>query len=446
MALDRQTARLARILVDSEEITFDEAQQRLRALTLEIVVGSDAVSSSAHAAVLTAVSVGCRTFVGGVRVAGAVDQLLNSALPLSGPSLGEAAAEVGAIAFDGEPARRILVGTIDNPAAGSIAVWWNEWRAGAFAVDATTPFRGVGDNPLAGVAAGALGVGAAFDAERGRYPEHPGEIDLWPGLSDGQEGPNFSEVFLPASVWIIGLGNLGQAYLWALGTLPYEDPNAVSLMLQDRDKISEENWATSVLVADGDFGVLKTRIGERWALAKRFDVKRIDRHLAATDRLDDDEPRIALSGVDKVDARKRMATVGFDCIVDAGLGRTAEEFDRYRVTVFDASRPIDRHFAGQSDATHERPLPREKAYRQLEAEIGRCGTAEVAGASVAACYVSALAAAVAISRLIAITSGCECASNEVGRVSALAARRIAPMTTFCARGSRHAGRPKNEYS
>ena len=57
MALDKQIVRLTRILVDSEKISFDEAQARLQALTLEIVVGSDAVSPAAHAAILTAVSV-----------------------------------------------------------------------------------------------------------------------------------------------------------------------------------------------------------------------------------------------------------------------------------------------------------------------------------------------------------------------------------------------------
>ncbi len=80
MALDRQIARLAKILVDSEGVSFDEAQSRLRALTLEIVVGPDALSPAAHAAVLTAVSVGRRTFVGGVQVTGTLDQPLNSAL------------------------------------------------------------------------------------------------------------------------------------------------------------------------------------------------------------------------------------------------------------------------------------------------------------------------------------------------------------------------------
>ena len=56
MALEREIARLSKILVDSTGISFDEAQARLRALTLEIVIGSDAGSPAAHAAALTAVS------------------------------------------------------------------------------------------------------------------------------------------------------------------------------------------------------------------------------------------------------------------------------------------------------------------------------------------------------------------------------------------------------
>ena len=81
------------------------------------------------------------------------------------------------------------------------------------------------------------------------------------------------------------------------------------------------------------------------------------------------------------------------------------------------------------------------AYRLLEAEIGPCGTAEIGGASVAAPYVSALAAAVAISRTIAVTSGCECPSNEVGKLSLIADRKVAQSTAVKGRGIGHAGKP-----
>ncbi|MGY3129324.1 hypothetical protein ACVWZM_000006 [Bradyrhizobium sp. USDA 4501] len=443
MALDRQIARLSRILVDREGITFDEAQTRLRALTLEIVVGPDATSPAAHAAVLTAVSVGSRTFVGGVRVAGATDLALNSALPLAAARLGEAALEVGASHFEDAPSQQILIGTApDAVAESAVSVWWQGWRAGI--ARPGEPHSDDGENPLSGVAAGALAVGAAFQAGCGRQIDFSSELDLWP-VAPGEEAPRFEEIFLPGAIWLVGLGNLGQAFLWALASLPYADPANVSIMLQDRDKVTEENWATSVLVRDEAYGALKTKIAEEWATAKKFDVRRTDRHLLEGDRLEDVDPRVALCGVDKIEARKIMGNTGFDCIVDAGLGRRASDFDRYRVTIFDSARPIRKHFEGQTDEQGADQIPDNDAYQRLEAEVGRCGTAEVAGASVAAPYVSAVAATVAVSRLIAIASGCPCRTNEVRRLSE-PRPRTGPLVKIEARGARHAGRPPSAKS
>ena len=270
--------------------------------------------------------------------------------------------------------------------------------------------------------------------------EFQGEVDLWP-VGTGQKAPRFGDVFLPGALWLVGLGNLGQAYLWAISALPFKDPGKVSLVLQDRDTVSEENWATSVLVKDEIYGSLKTKVAELWACAKGFGARRVDRRLTARDRLEDDDPRLALSGLDKVEARKAMAQVGFDCIVDAGLGRSASDFDRYRVSVFDRARPIDKHFAGHEDVPVGQDPPEEDAYRRLEAEIGPCGTAEIGGASVAAPYVSALAAAIAVSRVIAVTSGCECPANEVGTLSLISDRKIAPLAATQGRGIGHAGKP-----
>ena len=441
MALDRQIARLAKILVDSENISFDEAQARLRTLTLEVVVAPEAASPAAHAATLTAVSVASRTFVGGVRVTGAIDQPLTSALPLRAKSLAEAAILAGASGFDGCPSRKIFVGTNEVPAeAWAVSPWWSGWSAGI--VKPGEARWDAGDNPLPGIAAGALAVGAAFDAQRGRCGDIGVEVDLWP-VRSGEIAPRFEEVFLPGALRLIGLGNLGQAFLWTLAALPYATPADVSLVLQDRDKITEENWATSVLVKSEVYGVLKTKVAEQWALDKGFDVRRIDCRLLATDRVDVDnnDPRLALSGVDKIEARKLMAEVGFDCIVDAGLGRTSSDFDKYRVTVFDHVYPIDKHFDRQDDTPVGGDFPRGEAYLRLEAEIGPCGTAEIGGASVAAPYVSALAAAVAVSRVIAVTSGCECPINEVGRLSLIADRKLAELTVVEGRGIRHAGHP-----
>ncbi len=439
MALDKQIARLSKILVDSEGLTFDEAQARLRRFTLEIVVGDEATTPAAHAAVLTAVSVGSRTFVGGVRLVGAIDQPLNSALPLARQTLSAAAETVGASSFEGAPAQRIQIGVVSQSTeVGLTCTWWNGWRAGIAA--AGHAHCDDGQNPLPGITAGALAVGAAFDTARGRAVVLPMEVDLWP-LPAGDEPPAFADVYLPGALWLVGLGNLGQAFLWALAALPYADPADVALVLQDRDKVSEENWATSVLVRAESYGDLKTKVAEAWAEAKGFDVRRLDRRLLASDRLEDDDPRVALCGVDKIASRRLMAHVGFECIVDAGLGRKASDFNRYRVTVFDAVRSIDKHFEGQSDATDGNAVPNGCAYQRLQAEVGPCGTAEIAGASVAAPHVSAIAAAVAVSRLIAITSAAAYRGSEVRRLSE-PAPKAGPQVTIPIRAARHAGRPR----
>jgi hypothetical protein len=437
VALDKQIARLSKILVDSEGITFDAAQARLRGLTLEIVVGDDAVTPAAHAAILTAVSVGSRTFVGGVRLTGAVEQQLNSALPLAARTLSGAAELVGVSTFTGPPAQRIRIGSIPQPhEEGLIWTWWSGWRAGV--ASGCSPCDD-GRNPLSGIAAGALAVGAAFDVVRGRTVECSMEVDLWP-TAVGEESPAFAEVFLPGAIWLVGLGNLGQAFLWALAALPYACPSDVELVLQDRDKVSEENWATSVLVRSETYGELKTKVAAAWAEARGFNVRRLDRRLLPGDVLEDDDPRIALCGVDKIESRRLMAQTGFECIVDAGLGRKASDFNRYRVTIFDAQRSIAKHFEGQTDATDGNVIPDVSAYHQLQDEIGACGTAEVAGASVAAPHVSGIAAAVAVSRLIAITSACPCRGTEVRRLSE-PEPKAGLYSTFQVRAARHAGRP-----
>ncbi|MCY4499147.1 MAG: hypothetical protein OXC14_17920 [Rhodospirillaceae bacterium] len=443
MALDRQIARLSKILVDSEKISFDEAQARLRSLTLEVVVGAGAFSPAAHAAALTAVSVGSRTFVGGVRLTGAVHGRAITHLPLRAESLAEAAHLVGTSEFEGTASRRIVIGMDDAGAGWAVSPWWTGWSAGTAKPSEARPVKG--DNPLPGIAAGAMAVGVAFEAERSQFVDFTGQVDLWP-VGAGQVAPRFQETFLPGALWLVGLGNLGQAYLWALSALPFADPGSVSLVLQDRDSISEENWATSVLVKAETYGALKTKVAEDWASAKGFRVRRIDRWLTARDRVEDDDPRLALSGVDKVSTRQLMAKFGFDCIVDGGLGRTATDFDRYRVTVFDKNRSIDHHFAGLADAPARQEPPNDDAYRCLEREVGACGAAEVGGASVAVPYVSAVAGAIVVARVIAITSGCECVVNEVGILSHMADRKVAELSATEGRGIGHAGKPAVEVS
>lgn len=73
----------------------------------------------------------------------------------------------------------------------------------------------------AGVLAGAVGVAEIFQRVRGGTPmacRRAIGLDLWDLQRDwlrGESAP--SPTRLPSEIWIVGMGNLGQAYLWTLG-------------------------------------------------------------------------------------------------------------------------------------------------------------------------------------------------------------------------------------
>ena len=433
MAIELEIARLSKILVDAEGIHFEEAQQRLRALTLEIVVGDGVVSSAAHAAVLTAVSLGRRTFLGGVRVLGDLDQNLNSVLPIEAMTLRSAVNKLGVSDFPGEPRHRILIGA-SKVRSRAIATHWDGWTAGVH--DPCAPQKsGDGSNPLAGIVAGAMAVGHAFNRVRGVEAVLPVDFSIW-GLPDP---PAFHEVFLPSSLWLVGLGNLGQAFVWALASLPYAEPAKVDIVLQDADRIDPENWGTSVLVQDGNYGMLKTFLAEQWLARSGFRIRRIDRNMLASDQVRDDEPRLALWGLDRIAVRRELDGVGFDAIVDAGLGRKANDFDMFRVTVFHGGRSLESYFAGMGDPGPAL-VPDMVAYQALAA-VDPCGAAKIAGASVAVPHVSAIAACVAIARSIALTSNISFPVSTAQRIGDGQPRRMIPAERADARRLSHAGRP-----
>ena len=71
--------------------------------------------------------------------------------------------------------------------------------------------------------------------------------------------------YLPSRLWLIGLGHLGQAYLWGLGLLPYAADAKVELLLQDVDVITPSTESTSILSDRTMLGDKKTRVTAKWA-------------------------------------------------------------------------------------------------------------------------------------------------------------------------------------
>jgi len=404
-----QIARQSKLFVDSGLDTEDEAADRLKSLRLTIMVGEGAAASPAgQAAFLAAVNNAIRCFAGGVSVTGALDVVVVTPLGSGQATLGTEAVRLGAQVLDGDHSElEVVIGYAAPSAKTSIHAWWQGWIAGRGPEPKTVDTsHAATENPLAAMAAASLCVGAAFRSVTGQpaaaYVTE--QISLWSPDKADDFGPATAR--LPNALWLFGLGNLGQAFTWCLSALPYDKPGDLTFYLQDYDQISKENWGTSVLVYDKVYGELKTAVAERFLLARGFKVFRVDRALDKTLKRQDNEPLVALSGLDKVSPRRWLGEVGFSHIVDVGLGATHTDYSRARVYCFDAGFTPQVHFAGA-----ERDLPnydqksKLKGYQDIAKRAGRCGIEEYAGHSIAFTFVSCFAACLAVAQLARLANG-----------------------------------------
>ena len=103
-------------------------------------------------------------------------------------------------------------------------------------------------------------------------------------------------------------------------------PADVALALQDIDIITESTESTSILTDAVMVGQKKTRAMAAWAERRGFSTSLQERIFAADFRRQADEPAVALCGLDNVAGRRALDQVGFDLIVEAGLGRGHRDF------------------------------------------------------------------------------------------------------------------------
>jgi hypothetical protein len=120
------------------------------------------------------------------------------------------------------------------------------WRGGVVPVDfqdTLSAANRISAMPMSPVLAASLAVANAFEFVRDQTAtvgHFPVGLSLWDPstvnwLDEKTDGPSLS--ILPSSLWILGLGHVGQAYLSCLGLLPYDAADTLSLVLQDVDTI-----------------------------------------------------------------------------------------------------------------------------------------------------------------------------------------------------------------
>jgi hypothetical protein len=407
-----QLHRLVKIALDTGEAdSLEEAHRIFTGYRVQILLGPDvSISPVLQAALLTAVNCSARSLLGGVSVIGATGPLRVS-LPW-GKSLEQAVCALGArMATDIDPSTPVIIfGDIDIEESPAIAlrVTFDGWAGGVVPARSSTRLAEHGDFTPAGVLAGALAVSEVFQHLRHSHPlagRRAMGLSLWQPERDWRDKACDAPAVerLPASAWLVGLGNLGQAYLWTLGLLPYGRTASPTLVLQDFDVLAPSNLSTSLLTTETQIGIRKTRAMAHWAEARGFKTMIIERPFAVDFHVAAMEPTVALIGVDNPLARRQVEDVGFERVIEAGLGKGPQDFLGFNIHSFPASRPARECWSDEASVAISLDQP---AYRALvEATGDQCGTLQLAGRTIGAPFVGAVVGTLVVSELVRLTLG-----------------------------------------
>lgn len=409
--------RLVKQAVDSGEASsIAEAEAMFRRYTVTFDIGKGEAGDPQHqVALLTGVALARRVFLGGVAVTGAVESALQVRLPL-GTTLAEAIAAIGGAvggAKAGGPVITVGGGPRPRTEGFQVRTVSAGWRGGiipGYSELSALPGPAV---PLAAMLSAALAVNEAFtyvSGQSGAAGRRAVGLSLWrPGadvdwLRNNQGEPDLQ--YLPSKLWLIGLGHLGQAYLWALGLLPYVQDCGVSLVLQDVDRVTPSTESTGILSNQTMVGQLKTRAMAAWAERRGFSTRICERLFDGSFQRHPDEPAVALCGIDNGLGRRALDQVGFGFVVETGLGRGHGNFRSIRLHTLPGSRLAGELWKGTDPGAVDDVAGR-VAYRELVAkgELDRCGVTILAGKAVGAAFVGAVAACLAISEVLRLLHG-----------------------------------------
>lgn len=417
--LHESLSRTVKMAMDTgEAATVEEAAKIFHEYRLAVEIGNDVASSpTLQASVLTAVNTACRCFLGGVNVIGEID------VPLLVPwhrcrTLSEAVNDLRGMAVPQSQLPpdipKIVVGGDDSVQTGEFAIrsTFNGWAGGVSPLSEGVRLPERAEFTPAGVLAGALAVSEAFQYVRGGNPlagRRNAGFSLWkPSRESSWLDPcNWGPAvdYLPSRIWLIGLGHLGQAFLWTLGFLPYAHPEEVLIVLQDFDLLSEANESTSPLTFAPIMKEKKTRAMARWCENRGFITMINERPFAGDFHINNSEPRLAICGVDNAFARADLEKVGFARVIEAGLGKGEKEYLAFQLHTFPGpQKAVERWREDEHlDGAYVRSKP---AYVALEGEgMDDCGITTLAGRTVGASFVGVTVSTLLIAELLRMIQG-----------------------------------------
>lgn len=400
--------RLAKMALDAGEVDSPEAALALFSrYRVRIYLGRGwADTLAGQACFLTALNASARAFLGGVEVHGELDSMLR--VPLFNHRCSrDVIEELGGVIAT-TPKTNLPTIVIGEPPQNlpedfCVRLGWEGWCASVSPANQHQALACQRDNPMAGVAAAALGVNEAFLHVRGDLLDAGHRtvgLSLWNPLAiedwRAHIGPDLQ--YLPKALWLVGLGHLGQAYAWMLGMMPYPK-SCAHLVLQDFDKAAKSNLSTCLFLSAADLGKRKVRLVSDRLERAGFTTALVERRFGPDHRIFAGEPATALIGVDNVATRRDLDTANFGLVVEAGLGSGYRDFRNIRTHTFPGPRRPSQIWPAEAGAQASVEL--NEAYKKLAAERDDlCGMTLLASRAVATPFVGVLAAALVLAEVI----------------------------------------------
>lgn len=411
MSIHESMHRLAKMALDTgDAATPEEALELFSEYRLRLHLGTGwADTLAGQACFLTALNAATRVFLGGVEVYG--DLAATLAVPLyEGRDVSSVVTELGGTVVgnvDTELPTLVLGRTKPTvPPSFCVQMSWDHWSCMVSPVSDGETLACTDDNPLAGVAAAAIGVNEAFSHVRRDLLEAGHRsigLSLWAPLAvadrrdEARRGPALA--YLPKALWLVGLGHLGQAYAWTLGMLSYPADARPHVVLQDFDKVAKSNLSTCMLLSASDLSQRKVRVVAQRLEAAGFTTALVERRFGPNHQPADDEPTTALVGVDNVTARRDLDTAGFELVIEAGLGSGYRDFRSIRTHSFPGPRKAIEIWP--ADTAVQAGVKLNDTYKRLAQESGDlCGVTLLASRAVATPFVGTLAAALVLAEVI----------------------------------------------
>lgn len=394
-------SRITKSLTDSLNIEFSHAEQRLASAYVAIIADENSRSSIAgQAALLTALATARKVFSHVVLIT-AKD--INLRCPIPGASTLVSAARILGAEISPElpsTATHTVIMNFSQPDRGFVVrCWWDKWHSGILPSWDDRPL-GEGWNPLVGSYSGALAIREIFAQILGsRVNPRSSVISIWEPwkkAEDAESGP--TKIFIPKTLWIVGLGHLGQGFLWNLGMLP---AHGEKLILQDYQYAGIENEATGLLTNHTSIGKRKTRVAADWVEQFGWKTELVERKFTSETTISPEDPSIVISALDMPQPRIDVLAAGFTHMIDTGVGHGPVDFESSQIRVLPKGAPSSwKHGAEQ---IRQESLMDKPAYKAI-AKTNQCGAYQLANASVAVPFVGAVVGALAVTQALRIAA------------------------------------------